>query len=126
MRKIQIVILFILTNLVCVPAVLLSQDTTTKEKDIEGKAEKDSLVWDNSILPVAFYLPETSFAAGATGILSFKKSSQAEEERPSQLLFATIYTLKKQLEILGTFEFYADKRKHRLKGEWGYLSLIHI
>ena len=120
MRKIQIVILFILTNLVCVPAVLLSQDTTTKEKDIEGKAEKDSLVWDNSILPVAFYLPETSFAAGATGILSFKKSSQAEEERPSQLLFATIYTLKKQLEILGTFEFYADKRKHRLKGEWGY------
>ena len=117
MRKIKIVILFIITSFLIIPESLRSQETTSSGKD---SMERDSLVWDNSILPIAFYLPETSFAFGATGILSFKKSSQAEEERPSQLLFAAIYTLKNQLEFLGNFEFYADQRKHRLKGEFGY------
>ena len=82
--------------------------------------KKDSLVWDNSILPVAFFLPETSFAFGGTGILTFKKSSQPEEERPSQILFAGIYTLMNQIEALSSFEIYADKRKHRVKGELGF------
>ena len=117
MRKIKFNILIVFTSLLILPTILKSQEATVSGKDALGR---DSLVWDNSILPVAFYLPETSFAAGATGILSFKKSSQGEEERPSQLLFAAIYTLKNQLEILGTFEFYADERKHRLKGEFGY------
>ncbi len=117
MSKMKIVVLSILTYLMVMPSPLVSQEAIDTDLEI---GEKDSLVWDNSILPVAFYLPETSFAAGATGILSFKKSSQAEEERPSQLLFAAIYTLRNQLEILGTFEFYANQRKHRLKGEWGY------
>ena len=83
-------------------------------------SQKDSLEWDNSILPVAFFLPETSFAFGATGILTFKNSSQPEEERPSQILFAGIYTLMNQIEALSSFELYADKRKHRVKGELGY------
>jgi len=113
----KIVILPMIVIIMIMPALLLSQETLSSDKIT---SEKDSLVWENSILPVAFYLPETSLAGGATGILSFKKSSQAEEERPSQLLFAAIYTLQNQLEILGTFEFYADKRKHRLKGEFGY------
>ena len=117
MKKTKIVILTFVACLIVLPSLLLSQEGVSTDKTI---SEEDSIVWDNSILPVAFYLPETSFAGGATGILSFKKSSQAEDERPSQLLFAAIYTLKNQIEILGTFEFYADKRKHRLKGEWGY------
>jgi len=83
-------------------------------------SKKDSLTWDNKILPVAFYLPETSFAFGATGILTFKKSSQTEEERASQVLFAGVYTLKNQIEVLGTFELYANHRKHRVKGEFGF------
>lgn len=99
------------------PGFLISQESTNSTKESN---KRDSLVWDNSILPVAFYLPETSFAFGATGILSFKKSSQSEEERPSQLLFAAIYTLKNQIEILGSFEAYSNKRKNRLKGEFGY------
>lgn len=86
---------------------------------------KDSLVWDNSILPVVFFLPETSFAFGASGILTFKKSSQPEEERPSQVLFAGIYTLRNQIETLSTFELYKDKRKHRIKGEVGYYKFAY-
>jgi len=117
MRRIDIIILLIFSNLLIAPALLSSQDITSSEKD---SIERDSLEWDNSVLPIVFYLPETSLAAGASGILTFKKSSQAQEERPSQLLFAAIYTLKNQLEILGTFEFYGDNRKHRLKGEFGY------
>jgi len=85
---------------------------------------KDSLVWKRSILPVAFYLPETSFAFGATGILTFKKSS-AKKERPSQILFAGIYTLKNQIEFLSVFEIYADQRKHRLKGEVGFYRYFY-
>ncbi len=115
MSKIAVLLTFI--NVLLVPSFIMGQAGTNMD---EQKVKRDSIVWDNSILPVAFYLPETSFAAGATGILSFKKSSQAEEERPSQMLFAAIYTLKNQLEILSSFEFYADQRKHRLKGEFGY------
>lgn len=117
MSKNNSIILFIFINFLIIPGLLSSQDITSSEKNT---IERDSLVWHNSILPIVFYLPETSLAAGASGILTFKKSSQAEEERPSQLLFAAIYTLKNQLEVLGTFEFYADNRKHRLKGEFGY------
>lgn len=122
MSKIKFVLLFVVTQLLFTPIELRSQEATPSAKD---SLEKDSLVWENSILPIAFFLPETSFAFGTTGILSFKKSSQAEEERPSQLLFAAIYTLKGQLEFLGTFEFYADNRKHRLKGEWGYYRQVY-
>lgn len=117
MRKTEIIILNIILSLMIMPGLIIAQKTISAEKIV---IEKDSIVWKNSILPVAFYLPETSFAGGATGILSFKNSLQDEEERPSQLLFAAIYTLKNQLEILGSFEFYADKRKHRFKGEFGY------
>ncbi len=117
MRKIKILILFTFVNVLLAPLPLKGQEVLDKEEQV---AKRDSLVWDNSILPVAFYLPETSFAAGATGILSFKKSSQAKKERPSQLLFAAIYTLNNQLEFLGSFEIYADQRKHRIKGEFGY------
>lgn len=80
----------------------------------------DSVIWNTSILPVAFYLPETSLALGATGMLSFKKSSQSVDARPSQILFAGIFTLKNQIEFLSSYEIYADERKHRFKGEIGY------
>jgi len=87
---------------------------------MEERVEKDSLETDYTILPVLFYLPETSLAGGATGIISLKNSSQGEEERPSQILFAAIYTLKNQIEILGNSEFYRDQRKHRYKVEVGF------
>jgi len=90
--------------------LVMSNQLAGQSADI---SKKDSLEWENKILPVAFYLPETSFAFGATGILTFKNSSQTKEERPSQILFAGIYTLKNQIEFLSTFELYADHRKHR-------------
>lgn len=81
---------------------------------------KDSLEWNKTIIPVVFYLPETSLAGGASGILTFKNSSAPEKERPSQILFAAIATLKKQIEFITTYEIYRSQRKHRFKGELGY------
>jgi outer membrane protein assembly factor BamA len=91
----------------------------------EKEPKTDSLVWQKTIIPVVFFLPETSLAGGATGILSFKNSSAPEEERPSQILFAGIYTLKNQVEFITTFEIYKNKRKHRFRGEIGYYRFFY-
>ena len=86
---------------------------------------KDSLEWNKTIIPVVFYLPETSLAGGASGIFTFKKASAPEEERPSQILFAAIATLKKQVEFITAYEIYKNQRKHRFKGELGYYRYFY-
>lgn len=93
--------------------------------NLHAQQKKDSLVWKKTIIPVAFYLPETSLAAGASGILTFKKASAPEEERSSQILFAAIATLKRQVEFITAYEIYKNQRKHRFKGELGYYRYFY-
>ena len=93
--------------------------------NLRAQEAEDSLVWSKTIIPVAFYLPETSLAGGASGIFTFKKASAPKKERPSQILFAAIATLKKQVEFICVYEIYKSQRKHRFKGELGYYRYFY-
>ncbi len=57
----------------------------------------DSTEVKNLILPIVFFLPETSVGLGATGITTIKKSNYTPETRVSQVLYSAVYTFKKQL-----------------------------
>ncbi len=72
-------------------------------------------------IPVVFYLPETKLGFGAAGIASFRLKSQ-QGVKPSQIQFAAVYTLRKQLLIFLPYEVYFDQDKTRLFGEIGYFN----
>lgn len=87
--------------------------------------ERDSLKFDNTILPIAFFLPETSLGLGVTGITTFRKSSEALDNRPSQFLYSAVYTFKKQLLFFFPFEIYTKNNHRRIKGELGYYRYFY-
>lgn len=78
-----------------------------------------------TILPIAFYLPETGFAFGAIGTLSFRFKKEPKKSRPSQIIFSTAYTLKKQLLIFLPYQLYFDNENNRLEGELGYYRYFY-
>jgi len=82
--------------------------------------DTSSLKISKTIIPIAFYLPETSWGFGGTGILSLRSTAAEEGERPSQLLLGAIYSLKNQLLLLANFEIYQNQRAVRYRGELGY------
>lgn len=86
---------------------------------------EDSIISQHSIVPLVFFLPETSLAFGATGISTFKKSNHSEITRPSQVLYSAIYTLKNQLLLFAPFEFYGNSNDTRIKGELGYYQYFY-
>lgn len=89
------------------------------------EAGVDSSRYNNSIIPIAFYLPETGLAFGATGILSFHMKGEDLETRPSQILYSAAYTLKNQLLIFLPYEIYTDEERNRYKGELGYYRYFY-
>ena len=58
----------------------------------------DSL--NNIILPTPFYIPETSLGLGVTGILTWRRGSDAPINRPSVISYSAAYTLKNQLQYV--------------------------
>jgi len=52
---------------------------------------------DNIILPIIFYLPETSFGFSATGVYTFRFDGETAASRPSQIIYSAVYTLKNQI-----------------------------
>jgi len=81
--------------------------------------------YNNIVIPIAFYLPETGFAFGGTGIFSFRLENEPLESRPSQILYSAAYTLKNQLLIYFPFEIYRNNEKDRFKGEIGYYRYFY-
>ncbi len=69
--------------------------------------EKDTRV---IVLPVFFYMPETSFGFGAGTLVTFNLGEKDNKTRPSSLLISGYYTLKKQFafEIQPELYFKAD------------------
>jgi outer membrane protein assembly factor BamA len=80
---------------------------------------------DHTIIPIAFYLPETGFAFGATGILTMRFAGETVESRPSQILYSAAYTLKNQLLLFVPFDLYYKNEDYRLKGELGYYRYFY-
>lgn len=100
---------------------LLSSQTDKQEK----KARKDSANFQNSLIPIAFYLPETGFAFGGTGIATFRFRDEPKESRPSQFLYSAAYTLKNQLLLFFPYELYRHDMKYRFKGELGFYKYFY-
>lgn len=92
---------------------------------VYSQDSKDSINSQHSIVPIVFFLPETSLGFGATGISTFKKSNHTDITRPSQLLYSAIYTLKNQLLLFAPFEFYGNSNNTRIKGELGYYQYFY-
>ena len=86
---------------------------------------QDSIETKNLILPLLFFLPETSLGFGVTGVTTFKKSSHSETTRPSQILYSAVYTLKNQLLFFVPYEFYGNDNNFRIKGELGYYRFFY-
>jgi len=93
---------------------------------LSAKAQiRDSFDIKNSVIPIVFYLPETSLGFGGAGILSFRKKSASNDQRFSQILYSANYTLKKQILILFPYEIYSQGMDYRFKGELGFYRYFY-
>jgi len=80
----------------------------------EEKAEKKKL--GSVIIPVVFYMPETKWAFGAGGLLTYRPEQSAAQERPSSVGFYVIYTQLKQFSTEFEPEIYLAHEKYMIKG----------
>lgn len=75
------------------------------------------------IIPIVYYLPETSFGFGAAGIATFRFSK--EQKRASVFQFAGFYTLKNQFNLTSSFDFFAKGEDLRFIGELSYYDYFY-
>lgn len=89
------------------------------------KTEVDSSRFDHIILPIPFYLPETSVGISATGVATFRLKNEPLNSRPSQIIYSAVYTWKKQILLLAPFEIYKNNQNTRFQGEIGYFKYFY-
>ena len=108
------------------PLLLLTSTLLVGQK-IEPAAEIEEEIKEvkNSIIPVIFFLPETSLGFGGTLIHTVRKKEYTENTRTSQYILSAAYTLKNQLLIFAPFERYSNENKDRIKGELGYYRFFY-
>lgn len=98
---------------VCFLAVRILQADETKPtpKPSERKVTS-SLV----AIPVIFYTPETKFAAGAAGLMTFRAEEQDLASKPSSLYLYAIYTQLEQFQAQIVPAFYLKNEAYLLNG----------
>lgn len=101
-------------------AVCLGKSLNIESTTDTTKIEKG---FDLKYLPVIYYLPETSFAIGAAGVATFRFSDQ--QKRASVIQFAGLYTLKRQLILSSSFDFFAKGEDWRFIGELSYYNYFY-
>lgn len=84
-----------------------------------GSALPDSTNLSYKILPVAWYVPETGFTVGITGISTFRLKGEPKTSRASSILFDAAVTMRGKVFAYAPFELYKNNGKYRLKGEVG-------
>ncbi len=99
----RIFILLLLINLLP-KSLAFAQDSLARTSSLRG-------------FPVVFYLPETNWSVGATGIYTFRMP-QDSSRYPSQLNLGIAYTLNRQFLLYLPFRLYL--KKHIVYGELGY------
>jgi len=68
------------------------------------------------LLPVVFYTPETRWAGGAAGLLSFWPAARRSEARPSTVTVYSVYTELKQFQLKVEPKLYFDDENWFLPG----------
>jgi len=79
----------------------------------------DSTNLSYQILPVAWYVPETGFTVGLTGISTFRLKGEPKTSRASAINFDAAVTMRGKVFAFVPFEIYKYNEKYRLKGEIG-------
>ncbi len=86
---------------------LQAQDTLGRKKGIDYK-----------ILPIAYYLPETSWAFGVASVATFRISDI--QKKASVFQFVADYTLNKQFLFITAFDIFVNEEDWRFIGEFSY------
>ena len=116
--------LFVLSFCLCQP--LISQVDSANEpndsiaSDTSYQSKED---FNITAFPLAFYLPETSLAFGAVGIMVFN-AGEFKTWRKSQIQLGLSYTLKKQFLLFIPYEVYF-KQNWKWHGELGYYRYFY-
>lgn len=79
-----------------------------------------------SILPLVYYLPETSLGFGVGGVVTFRFRSEEPESRPSQFQIGASYTLMDQILLYFPYRLFWNKSKYLTYGELGYYRYIYF
>lgn len=73
-----------------------------------------------SILPIVFYLPETSFGFGAGGIVTFRFPGEDTTSASCQVQLGATYTLNNQLLLYFPYRLFWKNETRLTYGELGY------
>ncbi len=114
--KYSLILLFVLITLFGVNrAAAMPDSIPTQPKRHIGK----------TLLPIVFYLPETGWAFGGLGQTSFRWQNEPQSSRPSQVILAAAYTLKRQILLYSSYQLYFKEERYRLIGELGYYRYFY-
>lgn len=78
-----------------------------------------------TILPIVYYLPETSLAFGASGMATFRFNGEPQSSKTSSIILGASYTLKNQILFFLPYEIYKNNEKIRYKGELGFYKYFY-
>ena len=109
--------------------VLLSLPRADVHAQVDSVGREDSLRRAaNRLLaiPVVFYLPETRWGFGATGIYNFRFKGEEISSRSSQVAPGFAYTLEKQLLLYMPFTLYRKDEREYSFGEVGYYKYFYL
>ena len=111
--KLLLTIFFLLIT----PLITAAADPNAAVGDSTSAAVPDTLKSSLTVLPAAFYLPETKLGFGVYPNYIFRSSKEC---KPSNLSFLAYYTVKKQISISFDPRLYIKDNKYILSGSIFY------
>jgi len=102
----------LLLGAMCLSLSAAGQEAKPDEK-VQAKKEDIGLV----VIPVVFYEPETKWAGGVGGLVTFRTPDQDLASRPSSIYFYAIYTQLRQFRTQIEPAFYFRKEAYLLNGK---------
>ncbi len=103
-----------------IPFLFLAAFTT------DSKAQLlDTVGLNKTILPIIYYLPETSLGFGVSGMGTFRLNGESPKSKTSSIILGASYTLKNQILFFLPYEIYRNNEKIRYKGELGFYKYFY-
>lgn len=85
----------------------------------------DSAGLKKTALPIVFFLPETSWGFGVSGLGTFRLNGESPNTKTSSVILGASYTLKDQILTFALYELYKKNEDVRIKGELGYYRYFY-
>lgn len=91
---------------------------------------QDSVKQENRLrisgFPAAYYTPETGFAAGALGLITWNWKTDSLHARKSSATLGFAYTTRKQILFYLPFSLFLKNDNYRLNGELGFYEYVYF